>query len=271
MERIAVLGGDERMRLLARMLKREDREVTDRPTFSALPVEAAAADRVVLPVPLERGGKLSGTDVPLGELWKVCRPGQRLYAGAVSAEAREAAQALHLSLTDYLEREELAVRNAVPTAEGAIAAAMARLPVTLRGTRCLVLGFGRIGKLLAQDLHALGACVSVAARRIEDLAWIDAFGYTPLPIRQMRGKLGSFRVIFNTVPQRVLDGDALREVRKDCLLLELASRGGFDMETAETLGIETVKASGLPGKYAPESAAYAIRQTLERIWEEEKQ
>ena len=177
----------------------------------------------------------------------------------MKAADREAAAEFGLTLTDYLSREELAVRNGVPTAEGAIEAAMDATDVTLCGTPCLVIGFGRIGKLLAHRLRGLGAEVTVSARRLDDLAWIDAFGYRGLRTNRLAGRLGSFRVVFNTV----------RELPRECVLLELASQPGFDRAAAEARGLKCIAAPGLPGRAAPETAARAIKLTLEKIWEEE--
>ena len=173
---IAVLGGDRRMALLARLLA-EDGHPVRTWGLAAFGMEdtaleeAAQADRVVLPVPLSRGKNLNCTAaaLPLCGLFALLRPEQRLYAGGVKAADREAAAEFGLTLTDYLSREELAVRNGVPTAEGAIEAAMAATDVTLCGTPCLVIGFGRIGKLLAHRLRGLGAEVTVSARRQENL------------------------------------------------------------------------------------------------------
>ena len=233
--------------------------------------DAARAERVVLPAPLAQKGCLTGTSLPLGELWPKLHRAKPVYAGAVAKEERAAAESRGLRVVDYMADETLAVRNAVPTAEGALAAAMEHLNVTLHGTSCLVVGFGRIGKLLARDLAALGARVSVSARRFDDIAWIDALGYEPLHTDRLAGKLGSFRAVFNTVPHMVLDEALLRELRPDCVLLELASQPGIDANAARTLGLDYSRASGLPGKTAPETAALALRDTLYRIWEEEKQ
>lgn len=146
---IAVLGGDRRMALLARLLA-EDGHPVRTWGLAAFGMEdtaleeAAQADRVVLPVPLSRGKNLNCTAaaLPLCGLFALLRPEQRLYAGGVKAADREAAAEFGLTLTDYLSREELAVRNGVPTAEGAIEAAMDATDVTLCGTPCLVIGFG---------------------------------------------------------------------------------------------------------------------------------
>ena len=139
----------------------------------------------------------------------------------------------------------------------------------LRGKTLGVLGFGRIGKVLAHDLSALGAKVSVSARKRSDLAWIDAFGYAPLHTNRLSGTLGEFRVVFNTVPHQVLDEALLAELPPDCLLIELASASGFDMDAVETLRLSYLKAGGLPGRVAPETAARAIKKTLCRLIKEE--
>ena len=273
---IAVLGGDRRMALLARLLAQDGYPVRTwgLGAFGAedTPLEeAVCAERIVLPVPLSRGKNLNCTAsaLPLCGLFALLRAEQSIYAGGVKDADRIAAAEHGLTLTDYLAREELAVRNGVPTAEGAIAAAMAATEVTLCGTPCLVVGFGRIGKLLAHLLRGLGAEVAVSARRLDDLAWIDAFGYRGLHTNRLAGTLGDFRVVFNTVPHTVLSGELLRELPQDCVLIELASQPGFDRAAAEALGLKCISALGLPGKAAPETAARAIWTTLKKIWEEE--
>lgn len=272
-ETIGFLGGDKRMAYLARSLKEDGYEVktwslTGMPDADR-PGEVTAADRIVLPVPLCRDGRLHGTSLPLGELWPRLRAEATVYAGAVPAEERTRAEALGLHIVDYFADEALTVKNAVPTAEGALAAAMEHMNVTINGAPCLVVGFGRIGKVLAHDLAALGAKVSVSARKDGDLAWIDTLGYAPLHTERLAGRLGEFRAVFNTVPHMVLDTALLRELRRDCVLIELASQSGIDAKAAKALELDYIKASGLPGKVAPETAALAIKETLYRIWRDE--
>lgn len=274
-ETIALLGGDARQGILARLLLRDGHSVCtwgvpDAPNGTEL-AEAASAPRVILPAPLTRAsGLLNGTELPLSRLWPLFSPRQRLYAGGVKSAEAEAAAVHGLTLSDCFAREELSVRNAVPTAEGAIEAAMTHLPVTLHATPCLVVGFGRIGKLLAHRLHGMGAEVTVSARKRSDLAWIDAFGYRALRTDALFGTLGRFRVIFNTVPTRLFDAALLTQTTADCLLIELASTDGFDAAAARALGRTLLYARGLPGKTAPETAARALRDTLYQIWREEE-
>lgn len=273
METIAFLGGDARMRMLARMLDDEGWDVCSW-SLSGAPKPLALCDalrsrRVVLPMPLEREGTVTGTELTSEALFRALRPEQRIYAGGVGAENAALARERGLHLVDYAAREELAVRNAIPTAEGALETAMRLTGFTLHGAPCLVLGFGRIGKLLARDLAALGACVTVSARKLSDLAWVDAFGYSGLHLQRLSGALGGFRVVFNTIPHEVLNTALLEQLPPDCLLIELASVSGFDLAAVERLRLAYCRAGGLPGRVAPETAALAIKTTLLQLWEEE--
>ena len=155
---------------------------------------------------------------------------------------------------DYFAREELEIANAVPTVEGAIQIAMEELPTTLFGTRVLVLGFGRLGKLLAHRLKGLGANVTVAARSYGDLAWIQAYGCKSERMEQLDGWLGGYQLVINTV------------LRPDCLIIDLASKpGGVDFEGAAQLGVKVIWALSLPGKVAPVTSGKIIRDTIYHI------
>lgn len=158
-------------------------------------------------------------------------------------------------LLAYRERDEFAILNAIPSAEGAIAVAMHRLDRTLHGSEAVVLGFGRTGAVLCRALSGLGARVTAVARRPEHLARAVAEGYQPCAFERLRTVLPRADVIFNTVPVRVLDRDLLSEVRAGCPILDLASApGGADFGTAAELGVDAMLLPGLPGKVAPRSA-----------------
>ena len=89
-------------------------------------------------------------------------------------------------LYDYAARDDFAVLNAVPTAEGAIACAMSAYEGTIAGSSCLVTGYGRIGKVLARLLKAVGSRVTVSARRGSDKAYIRALGYRFVNTEELR-------------------------------------------------------------------------------------
>lgn len=159
--------------------------------------------------------------------------------------------------------------KALPTAEGALQLAMESTDRTLHGSRCLIIGYGRIGRLLADRLLALGAEVTVSARKYGDLAWIEARGCRSVRIGALAGHLDRFDLIFNTAPALILDEARLRETREDCVIIDLASApGGVDLEAARRLARQAIPAPGLPGKVAPRTAAAAIRDSVYHILEE---
>jgi dipicolinate synthase subunit A len=185
-----------------------------------------------------------------------------VLAGQVKPQQRQEAVERGLELEDYFLREELTVANAAVTAEAAIQVAMERLDRTLLGQDCLVLGFGRIGKLLSYRLHGLGARVTATARKPADLAWIRAYGWQALETGCLDGKLGNFSVVFNTIPSMILGGPLLAQLPKRCLCVDLASKPGMDQAAAEGLGLDHVWARSLPGRLAPYTAAAAIRDAI---------
>ena len=279
-----VVGGDMRQARLAELLSADGHTVHTFALEELGPLagvkqeeslrEMELADCVVLPLPAagEGGGlntPLSGAVHPLAEVFDALRPGQVVCAGRVDPDTAALAAEWGLTLYDYFAREELAVANAVPTAEGAIQIAMEELPITLHGARALVIGYGRLGRALAPRLAGLGARVSVAARKYADLAWAESFGFGTEHTGQLRPWLCGYDLVINTVPARVLGEAELAELRPDCLVIDLASKpGGVDLDAAARLGKKVVWALSLPGKVAPVTAGRAIRTAIYNILSE---
>ena len=171
-------------------------------------------------------------------------------------------------LYDYAAKEEFAILNALPTAEGALEVAMKQFEGTVAGSRCLITGYGRIGKVLAEMLKNHKADVTVSARKPSDMAFAQAFGYKKLNTNKL-SCIRNFDLVFNTVPSMIFDGELLMNTDKNTIIIDLASLpGGVDFEAAQKLGIDAVRALALPGKCAPKTAGEIIRTTVFNIIEE---
>ena len=282
--RFALIGGDRRTAHLARLLLRDGHRLRSFALERAeLPPEVSresclqscvyGADCVLLPLPAERGGYLnapfSAEEIAMGALVEALWPGQLLIGGGLGDETVTAALRAGLQAADLLQRPELTVGNAALTAEGAIGLMIRESERSLWGSPCLVLGWGRIGRILALRLRALGAEVSVAARSGADRALAEALGIWALDYGQIDAALADAAFVVNTVPARVLTEQQLCLIAPEALLLELASLpGGFDRELAVNIGLHIVEAPGLPGRTAPESAAELLRRAIEGIIEE---
>jgi len=266
-----VIGGDRRQAELAALLAADGREVCTYglerwKAVGATDLDRAVAAKVILlPLPLCRGdGVLNCEEEPLptADLFCRLRTEQLVLAGQVKPAQQREAERCGLRLKDYFLREELTVANAAATAEAAIQVAMERLDRTLLGMNCLVLGFGRIGRLLSYRLHGLGARVTAAARKPEDLAWIRAYGWAALEIGKLDRNIGGFDAVFNTVPSMVLDAPLVAQLPQHSLCVDLASVQGIDLAAAERRGMQGVWARSLPGRMVPCTAAAVIRDAV---------
>ena len=167
------------------------------------------------------------------------------------------------NIIDIMKCEELAVLNSISTAEGAIQIAMEETNYTLHDSNILILGFGRIGKVLAKMLNAIGANVYCEARKNEDLAWIKTYGYNVVKLSNLNENLKNKDIIINTIPSIILNEEKLKLLDKNSLVIDLASKpGGVDYEKVSNIGVKVIWALALPGKVAPYSAAKAIKQTI---------
>lgn len=159
------------------------------------------------------------------------------------------------STWDLLQNEAYLAENAAITADCALRVAYAHFPAVLTGTTVLILGWGRISKCLAQLLRAIGANVTVSARKEADLAMAHALGYDTVELHAIGPHLPRYRILFNTVPAMILPEALLQQTKSNCLKIELASVPGI-------AGSDVISARGLPGKLAPESSGHLIAKTV---------
>jgi len=229
---------------------------------------------VVLPLPYTTDGENINAPfcrniIPLTEFFNIVSPKTKILAGRCDNKIKGIAESNRIPLVDYSCREELAMLNAVPTAEGAIQIAMEETPFTIHSSNCLIIGCGRIAKILAKMLFGIGAKVTIAARKKRDLAFGYAMGYSTATLSQLGDEIGEFDIVFNTVPSMILDFDLLSRIGRKTLIIDLASKpGGVDFDEARRRGIRVIWALSLPGKVAPDTAGDIICSTILNILEE---
>lgn len=273
---IAVVGGDLRQKTVLEVLKGEDDEV-----FSVglseddFPVsDIKKADVVVLPIPVSYDGAL--VNAPLTEnpieidaVISNLKKNALVLGACMTSALRQKLTRRGIEFCDYYEREELIIKNAIPTAEGALAIALSEMPITIFGSRVLVVGFGRVGKATARRFLPLGAKVFVSARKCADFAWIEEGGMTAIHTNNIGREIKDFDLIINTVPDMILDEAVLKKVRADALIIDLASKpGGVDFTAAKDLGKNVIWALSLPGKTAPITSGKIIGETILNILSE---
>lgn len=216
------------------------------------------ADVVLLPVPTTRDDKnifCPDTDktIPL-EIVNEAKPNALILSCGYSFKNK--------NCIDYLKCDDFCLLNAVPTAEGAISRVISDTPFCLWRSRVLVIGCGRVAKILADRLVALKCDVTVSARKSRDFAYLEALGIKHIHTQTVPQKTTQFDIIFNTIDVPIFDDiNAL----KNCYLYDLSTKGCVNFEAAEQCGIKAVKLPGIPGKVAPHTAGKIIAQTVNDI------
>lgn len=261
-------GGDLRSVAAARRFAADGRRVLltgfDRYTspcgeeplqFVHLPEQAIPqGDAVILPMPYTKGSGVllspfSASAMPLDTVFRLAEGAKAVCGGMLPEEDER--------FFDYCD-ESMLLRNADVTAEGALILAGQALPICLNGARAVVLGYGRIGKRLAAKARALGCTVTVAARKESDHALIRMCGHEAIGFDALPETLSRADIVFNTVPAEIFSEAALANLPDSVPLIDLA--GGVKLS-----GERVLRAPGVPGKYAPETAGRILKESVERI------
>ena len=285
--KFAIIGGDLRIIKLAEMLANEENEIyvyglekaediKNRPNIiqcDSIKKAIQNVEIVIGPIPFSSNGNtiyapFSDKEITIREMMHVINA-KVLIAGGITPDVYGMANDEYIEIIDIMKREELAVLNTIATAEGTIQIAIENTNKILHGSEVLILGFGRIGKVLARKLAGLAVKVTCAARKDEDLAWIQAYGHKATNINTIGENLRQYDIIINTVPHMILTEERLQYVKKDCLLIDLASNpGGIDKKAVKDQKLKFVWALSLPGKVAPTTSAEFIKDTIYNIIKE---
>lgn len=277
---ILCVGGDFRHGYMSRTLAEHSKVYTLGVCLTggnAVPLDCAKdmdckADMLILPmmksesldIPLPQGGEVSCRDLS-GALKK----GALVTGGMLSTAQIEYFSALGFEVADYFKREELVIKNCIPTAEGALQIAMNETGITVFGSKVLIIGYGRVAKACANLFKGAGAYCTVAARKSSAAAEAENAGLSAIKISSLADKVSQYDIIINTVPAMVIDEEVLRNISKDSLIIDLASKpGGVDFTYAKELNRRVVHALSLPGKCAPITAGKIIAETVMDIFHE---
>ncbi len=254
---ILIIGGDKRMNIALNELKNIGYKVDSIGLFKDDNGDLLNADVILLPVPTTRDGEnvfcpQSDKVIPLKSLDNLPQKPLVLSCGCFCGG----------SCVDYLRLDDFCLLNAVPTAEGAIARAITDTPFCLWQSRVLVIGYGRVAKVLTDRLQSLKCDVTVSARKPRDFAMLDSLGIKYINTKYVPQKAKDFDIIFNTIDIPLFSD---LKLLKNTYLYDLSTTGCLDFDAAKAEGIKAKKLPGLPGKVAPVTAGKIIAQTANNL------
>lgn len=273
-----ILGGDERSLYLGEYLEKQKLQVcyyafSDTNCFDSLSEAINSAEYIILPLPFTKdrltlNAPLFDEKIEIKDICTLLKKGNIVIGGQLPESFKETLTNIEVEFHDYFLLDELAIFNAIPTAEGVVEILIKNLPITIHSMKCAVLGYGKVGKVLAATLKALGAEVTIFARKESDKA--DAFtkGYKFASFPSLKNTEYKFDTLINTVPQKVLGREEMKNIASDCLFIEIASAPfGIDFQAAKEFAFDVIKANSLPGKVAPKTAGEIIGRSILPILE----
>ena len=272
--KFAIIGGDYRYKLLSEILQDSNDNVNifgNKYLSNSSDISACLknSDIVIAPIPISKDNvnvfmdstySLSIEDL-IEEMTRANV--KNIICGVVNNDIRRKFNSSGIEIFDLFDLEEVAINNAIPTAEGAIMTAIQESDKALFNSLSLVIGYGRCGKVLSNMLLGIGSNVSVTYRKKSDEAYINAYNLTPIKIDLLDAHIQKFDFIFNTAPALVLNNETLKRIRKDSLIIDLAQApGGLDYNYARELNLKAKYCPGLPGRVAPYTAAQILKTAI---------
>ena len=265
---VGILGGDMRHFHLYRLLLKKGYDAKIYGFDNLCPNDSLDAvlncQKLVLPIPVSRdnisiSSLYSSEDIKISDIKQKIGAGTVVYGGIICRSLKDISQ----PFIDYYTNESFVNYNALLTAEGAISVMMNNTAFSLKDSKVLVVGYGRIGKYVSKLLKCLGVNVTVSARKEEDFKDISLNSCKSIDSNSLIDYDFDADVIINTVPHRLFSEEILKKINRDCLFIELASPPySLDFNLASDMGITLLNAQGLPSKYAPLSCAHALLSVI---------
>ncbi len=277
---VLIIGGDIRQLYMAKLLETNGFDVR----LYGLPQDKAecetdlksalkSSEIIVLPLPATKNERNVTAMVPVKESFDEILnmiSGKIVFAGIISKGAEAKLKKNGNTVFDYFRREDVTMLNAVPTVQGILKNIIENVDYTIHSSQCAVFGFGRIGRLTASVLSALGANVTICVRKSGDIAAAKVYGYKACYICDFSKISDSVDIIVNTIPNPVIDKDILALLKKECLIIDVASAPfGVDFAFAKEIGLKALQCSSLPGKVAPKTAGEIIGNAIINTLNEE--
>ena len=285
MKSFTVIGGDKRNIALAELLCSqgysvklfgfEEFGVESHMQCKNLKEAIDTATYIIGPTPCSHNGvtlntPFHGQPLYIESVMRLMDKDQVFIAGYVKKEVYDFSSKFGIKVIDILEREELLVLNAIPTAEGALKIAIDETDITLHDSKTMVIGYGRVGTVLSKMLAGIGSKVKVVSNTMHGIAQAKSVGLRAINFTDMNAHLSQVDIIFNTVPEILLDKSNMHFLNKNVLIIDIASPPyGVDINVGLNLGLKILFAGSLPGKVAPVTTANYMLSSINQVIESE--
>lgn len=281
---LAVIGGDARQLEVIRRLTKLDAKISligfDQldsgfvgvMKHSFTTIDQSSIDAIILPVSgMNDKGAIesvfSGKEIVLTRDWLKKIPKHAvIYSGIYNDPLKKISKDLNRIVVPYIERDDVAIYNSIPTAEGTLMIVIQNTDFTIHNSNVIITGLGRVGMTLCRVFNGLGAHVEAIANEPELQARAFEMQLKCYPVSLLSERAKNADILINTIPAKVIDTNVLSKLPPHALVVDLASMpGGTDFRYAEKRGIKALHVLGLPAMVAPRTAGQIIASVLEKL------
>lgn len=275
-QQILFLGGDNRQKYVKEFISSSDivnsnYQIEDQ-IFTSIEYESDILELVkhshilIAPIPLPKTHTeiiLPCITIPFQKIIENLNENTIVFAGGLSNELTQLMYLKKIIYFDCLKNESVQIKNAIATAEGTIMKAIEKSNINIHSSNCLVTGFGKCGKVLADMLSGLKANVTVCARSDKNLSEALVNGYKGVPLNNLHMCINEYDFIFNTIPALVINDTAINNISPDTVIIDIASvPGGINFEYAKNKGLSLIHYLSIPGKVAPKTSGHILGEYI---------
>lgn len=186
-----------------------------------------------------------------------------LISGMVPEKFNEMLKKNNNKFLDILKDERYVITNAKITVEGIIKYLIENTENTIFNSKILVLGYGRIGKILCNVLKNFTENIYCMPNSKEEEELLNANAINTISKENLNNNLTKFEIIVNTIPKLVLDKKEIELLNKEVFVLDIASKpGGINREIAQKNNIKFSWKLGIPAEISPIACAEKIKNII---------
>lgn len=253
-----IIGGDKRQEYLGKALGEKNCDVFHLRYSADIWVldKIEEFSHIILPLPLSKDKEYiyskDNLYLTINELTVFLKPCHKIFGSGFNSKIVDYFEDNQIEYCDFMKDKIFKRANALLTAQGALKLMLDNTEDYIVGKNAFIIGFGDVGQTLAETLCKNGLEVYITARNQRKLSLASMNGYKTISFSSLKSCIYLFDYVFGTVPAKILDSEDVKNLKKPCSYIELAS-APFTAEESDFKAHSKIYINGsaLPGRFLP--------------------
>ena len=269
--RALIFSNDERYQEIIRFFHEKGHWI-DEADEKGIQIDVSVYDIIIFPIPGISNGFFAGSTLLPPEFLNDSKEDVIIFSGIRTPCLSQMLAESNRECIYFMEDEQVAMENAIPTVEGIIADLVLNTKITIHDADIMVIGYGKVGKPLVLALTKLGAHVFVGVNKEKDIEELELLGILGVDTKQqsMGDYVRTVDMIINTVPALVLEESHIVNLNKEVYVLDVSSYPyGIDQEALKFNEISYKIYPKIPSRVAPKTSGKILAKKIETVMEQE--